>query len=136
MITNILYSIIPFVVNYVFGLLFFSMLFLTLEVEVDNFNDDAELATGDEINDIFDDDHPSPVRKSHYMGYFGMIFFSVFRNSVGKLGFFGYNHFLSDKKPCLFWHVRNIWVVYFISVIVLFTMFLNFMVGVIENIYK
>lgn len=70
------------------------------------------------------------------IGYHGLVIFAVIRNSVGKLGFFRYDEILIKKHSSTRTHISLIWIIYFLSVLFLFTIGLNFMVGVIDNTHK
>lgn len=67
MLTMCLHDLLPFIFSYIFFGVFFSMLYAGIGVEIDD-----ELASGIGL------------------GYFGLLYLSVWRNSVGKLGFVRY----------------------------------------------
>ena len=49
------------------------------------------------------------------LGYYGLLFLAIWRNSVGKLGFPGYDHIAEQKSS--FWKYANIgiiWIIYWI----------------------
>ena len=118
MIIDMLHGLIPFFVSYSFFIIFFAVLFLTAEVEID-----------EEIN-------TEDGKQLETLGYFGLVILAVMRNSVGKLGFFRYDEVVKKNKSCMMNHIYMIWILYFLSIMFLFTMGLNFMVGVIDNTYK
>lgn len=124
MIRDMLKGLYTFIISYVFFILFFAIQFAELEVQIDE-----ELNT----NDGGEEDPKGYGFQSEYMRYFGMIIVAVYRNSVGKLGFFNYNnHIISEQSSS----ILMIWINYFISIIFLFTIGLNFMVGVINETYQ
>lgn len=48
------------------------------------------------------------------LGYFGLLFLAVWRNSVGKLGFPNYKHFAdSEDSIWKYMDVYIIWIIYF-----------------------
>lgn len=118
MIIDMIKNLIPFFVSYCFFILFFGVMFITTEVEID-----GEIKTDN-------------GGQESSLGYYGLVMLGVLRNSVGKLGFFRYDEIVKRNKICMRTHINLIWIVYFISIIFLFTMGLNFMVGVIDNTYK
>lgn len=111
---------IPFIVTYILYILFFVNLYATLEVQID-----PEL-------DLDDDNHAG----MRYMGYYGMLVLTTYRNSVGKLGYVRYENLIALNKPDLKSHINSIWVVYFIQIMFTLIIGLNFMIAILEAIYK
>jgi hypothetical protein len=74
MLTLCLKDLLPFIFSYIFFGVFFSMLYAGIGVEIDD-----ELASGIGL------------------GYFGLLFLSVWRNSVGKLGFVRYGAIMTQS---------------------------------------
>ena len=70
MITMSLYDLRPFIICYLFFVNFFVTLYAVMDVEIDE-----ELST---------------IGAAESLGYYGLLFLAVWRNSVGKLGVPGY----------------------------------------------
>ena len=74
MLTLCLNDLLPFIFSYIFFGVFFSMLYAGIQVEID-----SELASGIGL------------------GYFGLLYLSVWRNSVGKLCFVRYGDIMTKN---------------------------------------
>ena len=74
MLTLCLNDLLPFIFSYIFFGVFFSMLYAGIGVGIDD-----ELASGIGL------------------GYFGLLYLSVWRNSVGKLGFVRYEGIMAKN---------------------------------------
>ena len=120
MITQSLWDLRPFVVCYIFFGNFFVVLYAVMEVEID-----GELLT-------------EGTRES--LGYYGLLYLAVWRNSVGKLGFPGYasiveNH--PDKDSFAFsLTIDIIWIIYFAQILFMLVIGLNFMIAIIERTFS
>ena len=66
MVTMSLFDLRPFIISYIFFCNFFVILYAVMEVEID----DELLTDGSRYS----------------LGYYGLLFLAVWRNSVGKLG--------------------------------------------------
>lgn len=66
-----IYDLIPFILSYIFFAIYFAMLYASMGIEIE-----------------------SDLHSSKDLGYFSQIFLSVWRNSVGKLGFVRYGQLM------------------------------------------
>jgi len=113
MVTTCLSDLKPFIITYFCFGNFFVVLYAVLEVQIDE-----ELTTpGAEWS----------------MGYYGLLFLAMWRNSVGKLGMPNYDK-IAEGPPglSLTLDVEIIWVVYFVQIMFQLVIGLNFMIAIIE----
>ena len=117
MITQSLWDLRPFMVLYIFYTCLFVVLYSVMDVEID-----SELLT---------------VGTEETLGYFGLLFFAVWRNSVGKLGFPGYRR-LAEREPNIFLYLNIyiIWIIYFCQILFMLIIGLNFMIAIIESTFS
>lgn len=109
-----LIDLIPFVLCYLTFTLFFALCYISLEVEIDS---ELDSAVG--------------------LGYFGRMFLVVWRNSVSKLSFPLYSAVMLTERDGAMRdsHIILIYMVYFMQIMWMFCMMLNFMIAVIEETY-
>ena len=91
------------------------MLYAAMEVEYDS---------------VFDD---------HNLSYFWGLWAVCWYNGLAKLKFVSYNNFLKrvDQNSWhAFVHIQTVWVIYYVQILMMFTMMLNFCVTVIEKAYQ
>lgn len=119
MLTICLHDLIPFIINYIIFLNFFAILYATLGVEIH-----------DELN-LSIDNHAA----IEYMGYYGMLIVTVYRNSVGKLGYAKYTMLIKDDRADLYPTIYTIWIVYFFQILITLIIGLNFMIAIIEQTF-
>lgn len=117
MLQNCLYDLIPFTFMYLLFVLFFALCFHVLGTVVD-----------DELFNEGCNDMPE----------FFYLFLMVWRNAVGKLSFARPDRLLETQEPSLIRqvHVELILICYFVQILWMFTLALNFMIGVIELTYS
>lgn len=71
------------------------------------------------------------------MGYYGLLFLAVWRNSIGKLGMPNYDVIASKQKNIsLYIEIDIIWIVYFVQIMFQLVIGLNFMIAIIESTFK
>jgi hypothetical protein len=117
MITQSLYDLQPFVICYIFFTNFFVILYAVMEVDIDE-----ELTT---------------VGTPESLGYYGMLFLAVWRNSIGKLGVPNYEKIAEQKDSFLMpISVGIIWMIYFVQVLFMLVIGLNFMIAIIESTFS
>lgn len=104
-------------VLYIFFGCLFVVLYAVMEVEIDD-----ELKT---------------FGAEETMGYFGLLYLAVWRNSVGKLGFPNYRK-LADREPNIFLYMNIyiIWIIYFFQILFMLVIGLNFMIAIIESTFS
>ena len=112
-------DLIPFICSFVTLGAFFAILFAELDVEID-----------DEI-----------IGGQDGLGYFGLLFLSVWRNGLSKIGYYKYEKLfkLSDNihdELYRFITINLIWILYFIQIITQFIVSLNLMIGMITSTYS
>lgn len=117
MITQSLWDLRPFIVIYIFFICLFVVLYAVMKVEID----DELLLPGTEES----------------LGYFGLLFLAVWRNSVGKLGFPNYDE-LTKNEPSFFLYLNIyiIWIIYFCQILFMLVIGLNFMIAIIESTFS
>ena len=103
----------PFVQSYITSNLFFSFCFAALDCDND------------------------PDIEAPGLGRVGNLSLQVWRQSVGKLAFMWYPYVLNNEEEGFYrWlNIRVIWILYFLQIMWMFTMMLNFMIAVIEDTY-
>lgn len=117
MITQSLWDLRPFVVCYLFFCNFFVILYAVMDVRID-----GELLTTGSYESI---------------GYYGCLFLAVWRNSVGKLGMPNYEHMLGDGETLMLrFNIYIIWAIYFIQILFMLVIGLNFMIAIIESTFS
>lgn len=95
MITQSLSDLRPFVICYIFFTNFFVILYAVMGVQIDD-----ELLT-------------AGARES--LGYYGLLFLAVWRNSIGKLGMPNYKNIAEQKNSVIMpFSVGIIWIIYFV----------------------
>lgn len=122
MLVICLHDLYPFLINYLIFLNLFAMMYVTLGVEIH------------EELDLKEDNHAAV----NSLGYYGMLILTVYRNSVGKLGFAKYENLIESngRNPVhLRYHIYTIWTVYFFQVLITLVIGLNFMIAIIEQTY-
>lgn len=97
MLTVCLWDLIPFIINYIIFVNFFAIIYVSLGVEI---SDELDLPV---------DNHAG----LQYLGYYGMLILTVYRNSVGKLGFAKYNQLIAQNRWDQQTHIYTIWIAYF-----------------------
>ena len=107
----------PFFICYIFFVNFFVILYAVMEVEID-----GELLTkGSEES----------------LGYYGLLFLTVWRNSVGKLGAPNYVKLAKqDTSIIMPISVGIIWAIYFVQILFMLVIGLNFMIAIIESTFS
>ena len=65
-----------------------------------------------------------------------MLILTVYRNSVGKLGFARYDLLIANKDRDLYIHVYTIWVTYFFQILITLVLGLNLMIAIIETTFS
>lgn len=98
---------------------FFTVLYAVVDVEID----DELITSGSEDS----------------LGYYGLLFLAVWRNSIGKLGVPKYQR-VADKYAehefYLYLNVFLIWLIYFIQIMFMMVIGLNFMIAIIESTFS
>lgn len=106
-------DLIPFVISYLFFQSFFATIFAVLKVEID-----GEVASGVGL------------------GYFLSLYLMVWRNSVGKLGLQSYKGLNNmPKSTLLYINIELIWLAYFVQIIFMLVIMLNFIIAIIDQTY-
>lgn len=117
MITQSLYDLRPFFICYIFFTNFFVILYAVMEVQID----EELLTKGSEDS----------------LGYYGLLFLAVWRNSVGKLGVPNYEEIANQKDSIIMpISVGIIWIIYFVQILFMLVIGLNFMIAIIESTFS
>ena len=120
MVIICLWDLVPFISNYILFLNFFVIVYASLGVEIH------------EELDLQEDDHAG----MKYIGYYGMLLLTVYRNSVGKLGYAKYQAIIDANRADLLPHTFTIWIAYFFQILITLVIGLNLMIGIIESTYQ
>lgn len=120
MVTMSLYDLRPFIISYIFFANFFVILYAVMEVEID----DELLTPGSRYS----------------LGYYGLMFLAVWRNSVGKLGLPNVEPIVekdNGQNSLVFnMNIYIIYVIYFIQIMFMLVIGLNFMIAIIESTFS